>query len=121
MDLSINTQKHKEKEELNKTETTTTKTDMVNHPPHYEREGAIECIDEMILVFGKDQVSSFCLLNAWKYRYRAGEKNGLEDIKKSDWYMNKYKELKESTESNCGCCISKTKIGYWLAIVINLF
>ena len=52
MDLSKITQKHEEKEELNQTETTITKTDMVNHPPHYEREGAIECIDEMILVFG---------------------------------------------------------------------
>jgi len=69
--------------------------DMVNHPPHYEREGAMECIDEMLLVFGKHTVMSFCLCNAWKYRYRAADKNGIEDIKKSDWYMAKYKELFE--------------------------
>lgn len=74
------------------------KVDMVNHPPHYERDGAIECIDEMILVFGETAVKNFCLLNAWKYRYRAGEKNGFEDIKKSDWYMNKFKELKEKID-----------------------
>lgn len=67
--------------------------DMVNHPAHYEREGAMESIDEMILVFGKEAVAAFCLCNAWKYRYRALDKNGLEDIKKSDWYMAKYKEL----------------------------
>lgn len=28
--------------------------DMVNHPAHYNRDGAMECIDEMITVFGKD-------------------------------------------------------------------
>lgn len=66
----------------------------VNHPKHYGREGAIECIDEMLLVFGKEATLNFCLLNAWKYRYRAADKNGAEDIEKSDWYMNKYKELK---------------------------
>lgn len=27
---------------------------MVNHPQHYNRDGAMECIDEMIAVFGKD-------------------------------------------------------------------
>lgn len=69
--------------------------DNVNHPKHYERDGAIECIDEMILIFGKCAVMEFCKCNAWKYRYRASDKNGAEDIAKSDWYMNKYKELKE--------------------------
>ena len=71
------------------------KTDNVNHPNHYNREGAIECLDEMRIVFGVDALMDFCLLNAWKYRYRAADKNGSEDIAKSDFYMNKYKELKE--------------------------
>ena len=37
----------------------------------------------------------FCLCNAWKYRYRAGDKNGMEDIAKSDWYIAKYRELRD--------------------------
>ncbi len=65
----------------------------VNHPKHYNREGGMECIDEMILVFGEEAVKHFCLCNAWKYRYRAADKNGEEDLKKSDWYLKKYKEL----------------------------
>ena len=69
--------------------------DYVNHPPHYEREGAIECIDEMIMIFGAEAVKDFCKCNAWKYRYRAADKNGKEDIEKSDWYMQKYKELNQ--------------------------
>lgn len=69
--------------------------DVVNHPKHYEREGAMETIDEMLMIFGSIEVMSFCKLNAWKYRARAIFKNGEEDIKKSDWYLNKYKELEE--------------------------
>ena len=65
----------------------------VNHPSHYNREGSMECIDEMLLIFGEEAVKNFCLCNAWKYRYRATDKNGAEDLKKSDWYINKYKEL----------------------------
>lgn len=65
----------------------------VEHPSHYNREGAMECIDEMVLIFGREAVKSFCLCNAWKYRYRAADKNGEEDLKKSDWYIKKYKEI----------------------------
>lgn len=67
--------------------------DMVNHPQHYNRDGAIECIDEMIAVFGKDIVACFCLCNVWKYRYRASDNGHEEDLYKSDYYMAKYKEL----------------------------
>jgi hypothetical protein len=66
----------------------------VNHPKHYGREGAMECIDEMLLVFGTEPTMYFCLLNSWKYRYRAADKGGEEDLKKSDWYLAKYAELK---------------------------
>lgn len=69
------------------------KVDMINHPKHYCREDAIECLDEMRLVFGDDIVAAFCLGNVWKYRYRAASKGQEEDLKKSDFYMRKYKEL----------------------------
>lgn len=80
--------------ETTETTETTCTTETVNHPKHYGRDGAMECIDEMILVFGTEATMHFCLLNAWKYRYRAGDKGGEEDMKKSDWYMAKYAELK---------------------------
>lgn len=67
--------------------------DVVNHPSHYCREDAMECIDEMELIFDRFEVMTFCKLNAWKYRYRAADKNGEEDMKKSDWYLRKYKEI----------------------------
>lgn len=66
--------------------------DMVNQPPHY-KQGNMETIDEMILVFGKESVAHFCLCNAWKYRARALYKNKEQDMDKSCWYLDKYKEL----------------------------
>lgn len=66
--------------------------DSVNNPYHYNQ--GMECIEEMVAVFGEDVVADFCLCNVWKYRKRAIYKNGTEDIEKSDWYMNKYMELK---------------------------
>lgn len=76
-----------------KNEVSASLTDSVNHPKHYGREGAMECIEEMLLIFGVQAVKHFCLLNAWKYRYRAADKNGEEDLKKSDWYLQKFADL----------------------------
>ena len=80
-------------------ENTKISEEKVNHPSHYNREDAMECIEEMVLIFGKEAVKNFCLCNVWKYRYRAADKNGEIDLKKSDWYMTKYRELSE--EKTC--------------------
>ena len=73
---------------------TPTASDAVNHPAHYQ--GAHECIDEMLALFGVEAVKGFCMCNVYKYRYRADKKNGAEDIKKADWYMSKLMELEET-------------------------
>ena len=87
--------KHLPRETLNsKTMINNVIADNVNHPKHYNREGAMECIREMVVVFGHEATINFCKLNAWKYRYRASEKNGAEDMAKSDWYVKKAEELK---------------------------
>lgn len=49
---------------------------MVNHPSHYNQNGKKECWDEMVDIFGIDAVIIFDCLNAYKYNYRAGNKNG---------------------------------------------
>lgn len=66
--------------------------DNVNHPSHYET-GSFECIDVMLETQGKEAVKNFCSCNAFKYIYRHNNKNGLEDIKKAKWYIDKYIEL----------------------------
>lgn len=86
----------------------------VDHPRHYNRDGAMECIDEMILLYGKKETAIFCKLTAHRYRYRAGSKPGeeaMKDLKKSDWYMNKYKELTQSDDATkVSSCISYNSI-----------
>ena len=66
--------------------------DPVDHPSHYNQ-GGIECIDAMIAAYGIEAVKNFCKCNAFKYQWRFGDKNGEEDLKKAQWYQNKYVEL----------------------------
>lgn len=84
-----------EKAMIIENDTPTVEHNVISQPSHYNREGAMECIDEMILLFGKETVKHFCLCNMWKYRYRASDKNGKEDMEKSDEYMRIYKKLCE--------------------------
>lgn len=66
----------------------------VDHPAHYKGK-KFECIDVMEDVYGKEAVKHFCMLNAFKYIYRQNKKNGIEDVKKAIWYLNKYLEIEE--------------------------
>lgn len=63
---------------------------------HYNKEGRKECIDEMIDKFGLMNVAVFCMINAYKYEYRMGLKEGNSkelDEYKMNWYNEKAKEL----------------------------
>lgn len=71
-----------------------TECDNVEHPAHYAS-GSIECIDAMIETQGIEAVKNFCICNAFKYLWRHGKKNGVEDVKKASWYINKFIELEE--------------------------
>ena len=64
----------------------------IDHPAHYCN-GGMECIDEMLTVFGREAVKHFCLLNVWKYRKRALYKNGEEDLNIAVRFMKKFVEL----------------------------
>ena len=67
----------------------------VDHPAHYNK-GGIECIDAMESAFGAEAVITFCKLNAFKYIWRAGNKEGsskVEDLDKARWYLNRAMEM----------------------------
>lgn len=67
-------------------------TDMVNHPSHYNQ-GGIECIDAIeAATYNLSGVEAFCTGNAIKYLWRWKEKNGVEDLDKAIWYINKLKD-----------------------------
>ena len=70
----------------------------VNHPSHYNLPGKKECIEQMREDYGETITAIFCLTNAYKYIYRAGEKEGnskTQDIEKARWY---YRYLSEITD-----------------------
>lgn len=68
-------------------------SEYVNHPSHYQGNG-IECIDAMEAAFGREEVASFCKLNAFKYIWRSLKKEKqVEDIKKAIWYLSKYLDV----------------------------
>ena len=63
--------------------------DMVNHPSHYTQ-GGIECIDAIkAATVGKTGIEAVAVANVVKYLWRYEEKNGLEDVKKARWYLER--------------------------------
>lgn len=66
------------------------KEDVVNHPKHYKKGSqGLECIESMEKAFSEDEYRGFLKLNAYKYVYRHESKNGLEDLNKAEFYLNK--------------------------------
>ena len=64
--------------------------DMVNHPSHYKAKNGMEVID-VIEAFTAN-LSGYEAThtgNVIKYICRWKEKNGLEDLKKAQWYLNR--------------------------------
>jgi len=73
------------------------KYEEVNHPQHYNNYD-VEVIDMMERVFGREATITFCKLNAFKYRMRAGTKPGQsadKDLNKERWYLDKKEELEK--------------------------
>jgi len=67
----------------------TNKEDMVNHPKHYKLniKGAhIEVTELIESVLSKEEYIGYLKGNILKYHIRAKTKNGLEDIKKANFY-----------------------------------
>lgn len=68
----------------------------VDHPKHYTKHpSGVECIDIT-------EHFDFCLGNAIKYIWRAGEKNAdteIEDLKKARWYISRKIEKLEEKQS----------------------
>lgn len=60
---------------------------MVDHPEHYNKSG-IECIIAISATLG-EEFPAYCKGNIIKYLWRYQHKNGLEDLKKAQWYLNK--------------------------------
>ena len=68
--------------------------DMVNSPPHYTQAG-IECIDAIRAATG-DGYEYYLQGNIIKYLWRYRYKNGVQDLEKAQWYLQKL--IEETTD-----------------------
>ncbi len=63
--------------------------DTINSPAHYTN-GKVECIDAIeAATTGLEGIEAVCTGNAIKYLYRWKLKNGIEDLKKARWYLDR--------------------------------
>ena len=73
--------------------------DNVNHPSHYTK-GKVECLDALeSATIGKSGIEAVCVANIIKYLWRYEEKNGVEDVRKAQFYLNR---LLATLENNNG-------------------
>ena len=73
--------------------------DMVNHPAHYKTANGLEAID-VIEAFteGLQGGEATNTGNVLKYMCRWKKKNGLEDLKKARWYLDRLIKAEEKKE-----------------------
>ena len=64
--------------------------DMVNHPKHYKAKNGMEVIDVIeAFTANSSGYEATHTGNVIKYICRWKEKNGLEDLRKAQWYLNR--------------------------------
>ena len=68
---------------------TVAKHDNVDRPAHYNQ-GKVECIEALeSATTGLTGIEAVCTANAIKYLWRWKGKNGVEDLEKARWYIER--------------------------------
>jgi hypothetical protein len=78
-------------------ETSGATQDNVNSPSHYGQ-GEIEAIDYIKDTLTEEEWIGYLRGNISKYLHRWRYKNGLEDLKKAQWYLNRLIETQEKED-----------------------
>jgi len=71
-------------------------SDPVNHPEHYTS-GNIECLDAIKAALG-DNYKYYVQGNLIKYIWRFPLKNGVQDLRKAQFYLNDLLENYDDTD-----------------------
>lgn len=70
------------------------KNDSVNSPEHYTT-GGIETIDYLKAKMTHEEFRGFLIGNVLKYVSRYPLKNGVEDLRKAKWYLDRLIEMED--------------------------
>lgn len=101
-------------------------SDKINHPEHYTQ-GGVECIDaiDSVICGFENPVEAFYTAQVLRYIWRWPHKNGLEDLQKAQWYLDRLIEKIESganlgpvsgSEEVCDCKYYDDSLGYGLCM-----
>lgn len=71
-------------------------TDAIN-PSHY-KQGSIEFIDALEIVLAPEEFRGFLKGNAMKYLWREKKKQGIEDLRKAKWYLDRLVDCNQLAE-----------------------
>ena len=71
--------------------------DVVNKPKHYNQ-GTIECIDAIEAMLTHEEFVGYLRGNSLKYRWRFRYKNGIEDLRKAEWYEKRLLKVLEDKD-----------------------
>lgn len=82
--------------------------DNVNHPNHYNSYSR-EVIDTLQGSMTPDEFKGYLKGNIMKYVTRYQFKNGVEDLKKAQWYLNKLEEVVENEKQT----YERQELGYY--------
>lgn len=63
-------------------------SDVVNRPEHY-RQGGLECIEAIEASMSREEFQGYLKGNIEKYVWRYRYKNGVQDLHKARWYLDR--------------------------------
>jgi len=63
-------------------------SDVVNTPEHY-RQGGLECIEAIEASMSREEFQGYLKGNIEKYVWRYRYKNGVQDLHKARWYLDR--------------------------------
>lgn len=77
-------------------------TDNVNHPKHYKSKNGLECIEVIdAATEGLTGIEATHTGQVIKYIWRWKKKNGVEDLKKAKWYLDRLiNHLEKENDNN---------------------
>ena len=69
------------------------------NPNHY-KQGGLESIDAIKAFMSKEAFKGFLKGNCQKYLFRYEQKNGIEDLKKCQWYLERLISVLEEKQTS---------------------
>jgi hypothetical protein len=85
------------------------------NPNHY-KQGGIESIDAIKAFMSEEAFKGFLKGNCQKYLFRYEKKNGIEDLRKCQWYLERLIGVLEEKQKKVDSALLQTRQGPPIAL-----